>query len=219
LCLVEYFVGKFRDEPSQPVGAVGIAAAGDGQPQLVGDIYGEPIFIIGRASIGYFHGVGQLENTMLQRFFRFGWDWLFRVRIQVRTGSVVLPQNPAEWVSRNDEPSGGVGRSAQFFRMVKTALVPVHTKGKNMTHIGVGFHCPYQHYVMPAGEGSEFMAIPGSSMFGDTQPTQPQPFRLKYEVFRSKAGISAPLGGMDVKVKKAGHGHNQSIRQTAARQR
>jgi hypothetical protein len=125
-------------------------------------------------------------------------DRLVRIRIEVRAGPVVLAEDATERVSRHHEAAGSMGGSAQFPSAVEAALVPVHAKSEDVPHIGIGFHGADEHDVVLGGERGKFVAVPGSSVFGDAQASQSQAFCLKDEIFGGKAGIRAAFGRMDV---------------------
>ena len=218
LGFVENLVGELRHKPAQPVGAVGVAAAGYGQIQQVGHVGREAVFIVGGAAIGDLDGVSQLENRMVHRRFRFLRYGFVGVRIQIRTGAMMLAEHAAEGMRRHYEAANGVGGLAQFLGVMKTALVTVNAKGQDVAHVGVCLHGADQHHVMPSGKGGELMPVPGPGVLGDAKAPQTEAFRFEDQVFGGQAGISAALGGMDVKVKYSRHKPHQSIGRDGPRQ-
>ena len=169
LGLVEDFIGKLGDKLAQPVRAVSVAAAGDGEVQTVGDLGGEAVFVVGRAAVGDLNGVDQLEHRMLHGRIGILGDRILGIGIEQGTGAVVLGQDASERVRRHHEATHGVGSLAQFLGAMESALVPVDAKSQDVAHVRVRFHGADKDHVVPSGESGEFVPVPGTRMFGDAQ--------------------------------------------------
>ena len=200
LAFVEYFVGKFGDEFAQPVSAVGVAAARNGEVQPTGDFGGEIVFLFRGAAVGDFDSIGELEYRMLHGDFGLGGNGFVGVGIQVGASAMVLPQNATEGVRRNDESTHGVGGPAQFLRAVEATLVAIDTEAEDVAHVGIGLHRTDEDDVVQSGEGGELVTVPRAGVFSNTEPAQTEAFGFEDEVFGRQAGISAALGGMNVEV-------------------
>ena len=63
------FVVELGDELAEAVEGVGVAAAGYGEVEHSGYFQGELVFAVYGAAVSHFHGVGQLEDGVVEGVF------------------------------------------------------------------------------------------------------------------------------------------------------
>ena len=166
----------------------------------MGDLGGEVVFLVGGTAVGDLDSVGELEHRVLHRGFGFGGDWFVGVRVQVGASAVVLAQDAAERVGRNDESTHGVGSLAEFLGAVESTLVAINSEAEDVAHVGIGLHRADEDDVVEGSKGGELVAVPGAGVFSNTEPAEAEAFGFEDEVFGRQAGIGAALGGVNVEV-------------------
>ena len=185
---------------------MGIAAAGDRHSQPAGHGHSKGIFLLRRAAVDHFHGIGQPEYRMGQGILgQLRQGFVGQGTIEIGAFPHMLAQDAAKGMGADHEPAGGPGRPAQFRRLVKPRLVLIQPESQHMPQIGVGLHGPHQNHIVGGGEPRELMLVPGAAVFGKAKAAQPQPFRLQNQILRRQAAVGAALGRVDVQVKNASH--------------
>ena len=200
------FIGKGGNIAAQAVNRMGIAAAGYRHSQLAGHGHGKGVFLVRRAAVDHFHGIGQLKYRMGQGILRqLRQGFVGQGAVEIGAFPHMPAQDAAEGMGADHEPAGGPGRPAQFRRLMKPGLILIQPESQDMPQIGVGLHRPHQDHIMGGGEPRELMLVPGAAVFGQAKAAQPQPFRLQNQILRRQAAVGAALGGVDVQVKNASH--------------
>ena len=147
---------------------MGVTAPGDRHSQPGGYFQSEVVFLVRRAAVDHLNGISQLEHRMVQSILgNDGQRLIGQGAVKVRAFPHMLAEHPPERMGADYKSAASPGRPAKFRRQVEPGLVLIQTECQHMAHIGIGFHCPNQDYVVAAGEPFKLVAVPGAAVFGN----------------------------------------------------